>query len=81
VGRSSMEVRIDVVAQDLFSGRQTHTNTAYFVYVALDQNGRPAAVPRLLIEGAAEQRQWEAAQQRQAYRLEQRRLRQTEDGA
>ena len=76
VGRSSMETRIDVNAQNLLTGEQTHTNTAYFVYVALDDDGRPAAVPPLLLETDDERRQWQAAQERQAYRLRQRARRQ-----
>ncbi len=76
VGRSSMETRIDVNAQNLLTGKHTHTNTAYFVYVALDDHGRPAAVPPLLLETDDERQQWEAAQERQAYRLGQRARRQ-----
>ncbi len=74
VGRTSMETRIEVTAQNLLTGQSTHTNTAYFVYVALDENSRPAPVPPLQLEGPDEQRHWEAAQARQAYRLAQRRM-------
>ncbi len=73
VGRTSMETRIEVTALNLLTGQSTHTNTAYFVYVALDDHGRPSPVPPLHLEGPEEQRQWEAAQARQAYRLAQRR--------
>src|SRR5206468_5610449 len=72
IGRSSMEVQLEVSAQNLLSGRITHTNTAYFVYVALDEQQRPVAVPPLLIETADEQSRWQAGQQRQARRLAQR---------
>ena len=72
VGRSSMEVQLEVNAQNLLSGQVTHTNTAYFVYVALDDEGRPAAVPPLRPETPDEQRRWEAARRRQALRLAQR---------
>jgi acyl-CoA hydrolase len=72
IGRSSMEVRLEVTAQNLLSGQVKHTNTAYFVYVALDERGRPAPVPPLLLETPAEQRRWHAGQQRQALRLAQR---------
>ncbi len=76
VGRSSMETRIDVSAQNLLTGEQLHTNTAYFVYVALDEHGQPTAVPPLLLETDADRQEWEAAQARQAYRLSQRAQRQ-----
>lgn len=72
VGRTSMEARIEVVAQNLLTGERTHTNTAHFVYVALDDAGHPTEVPPLLLETEAERRQWEAAKERQAYRLAQR---------
>ena len=43
-GHTSMEVQINATAQNLITGEQTHTNTAYFVYVALDEAGRPRVV-------------------------------------
>jgi acyl-CoA hydrolase len=72
IGRTSMEVRLEVTAQNLLSGLVKHTNTAYFVYVALDEHGRPTPVPPLLLETPDEQRRWQAGQQRQALRLAQR---------
>jgi acyl-CoA hydrolase len=72
VGRTSIEVRVEANAQNLLSGNVTRTNTAYFVYVALDERGRPAPVPPLLLQTDDERRRWEAARQRQAYRLAQR---------
>lgn len=73
VGRSSMETRVVVTAENVLSGEVTHTNTAYFVYVALDEEGRPTSVPRLSCETAEEQERFARAQARQNYRLEQRR--------
>lgn len=54
-------------------GTPPHTNTAYFVYVALGENGRPITVPSLLCETDAEKENFDRAAARQAYRLEQRR--------
>lgn len=73
VGRSSMETRVVVTAEDVLSGEVTHTNTAYFVYVALDKKGRPTPVPKLICETAEEQERFTRAEERQNYRLEQRR--------
>lgn len=73
VGRTSMETRVVVSAEDVISGKVTHTNTAYFVYVALDENGKPMAVPSLICETEDEKARFERAAKRQAYRLEQRR--------
>jgi uncharacterized protein (TIGR00369 family) len=78
VGRTSIETRIEVTAQNLLTGDTTHTNTAYFVYVALDHTGKPAPVPPLLLETEAERQHWEAAKERQAYRLAQRHKTRTE---
>jgi acyl-CoA hydrolase len=64
---------LEVTAQNLFTGQLTHTNTAYFVYVALDDQGRPTPVPPLRLDTPDEQRRWQAGQQRQAQRLAQRR--------
>lgn len=72
-GRTSMEVQIDVTAQNLLTGEHTHTNTAYFVYVALDEAGHPAAVPPLQLDTDEDRARWQAAQERQTYRLAQRR--------
>lgn len=78
VGRSSLETRLIVTSQNLLTGQQTHTNTAYFVYVALDESGKPVAVPPLRVESEAERAEWQAAQERQTYRLSRRRRRQAQ---
>lgn len=80
VGRSSLETRIRVVAENPVTGERTHTNTAYIVYVALDESGRPRPVPPLVAESEAEVRRQEAGRSRQAYRLEQRERDRDEDG-
>jgi acyl-CoA hydrolase len=71
VGRTSMETRVVVTAEDVITGQVTHTNTAYFVYVALGEDGRPTAVPPLLCATEEEKARFERAAQRQAYRLQQ----------
>lgn len=71
-GRTSMEVEVKVTAENPLTGAQTHTNTAYFVYVAIDERERPAPVPPLIAETEAERARMAAAQERQAYRLRQR---------
>lgn len=72
VGRTSIETQIEVSAQNLLTGETTNTNTAYFVYVAMDERGKPIPVAPLLLETDDERKQWEAAKARQAYRLAQR---------
>lgn len=72
VGRTSMEARVLVNAENVLSGAITHTNTAYFVYVALGEDGKPTPVPELICETAKEKERFQRAQERQKYRLEQR---------
>lgn len=49
VGRTSLEVTIDVTATNLVQGESRHTNTARVTMVAL-ADGKPVAVPRLICE-------------------------------
>ena len=71
-GRTSMEAEVHVVAENPITGKRTHTNTAYLVYVALDDRGRPTQVPPLKAETEEEERRMEEATARQKRRLEQR---------
>ena len=68
-GRTSMEAEVHVLAENPITGEQTHTNTAYLVYVALDDEGRPTSVPRLEAETEDEKRRMEEAKERQERRL------------
>ena len=71
-GRTSMEVEIQVQAENPISGQRTSTNTAYAVYVALDDSGRPTLVPPLLAETDEEKRRQAEAVERQSWRLKNR---------
>ena len=72
VGRTSMETRVVVTAENVITGAVTHTNTAYFVYVALGEDGRPVPVPPLILETEEEKARFERAANRQALRLQHR---------
>lgn len=72
VGRTSMEVGVRVEAEHLFTGIRRHTNSCYLTYVAVDRDGRPVEVPRLVVETAEEVRRYEAAIERRRRRLEER---------
>ncbi len=69
VGNSSMETRVEVTAENPLTGERVHTNTAYLVYVALDSDGRPARVPRLIAETETERRRMVQGERRQTARL------------
>lgn len=73
-GRTSMETRVVVTAENVLTGIATHTNTAYFVYVALDEQGKPTPVPPVLCSTEEERARFARAAERQAYRLRQRDL-------
>lgn len=74
VGVSSMEVGVTVQAENAITGNRTHTNSAFVVYVALDEAGRPCKVPGLALESDAERRAWEAGRARQIARTSKPRL-------
>lgn len=56
VGRTSLEIGVRVESEDLFTGKVVHVATAYFIYVALDDQDKPAPVPGL-IAATPEQKQ------------------------
>jgi uncharacterized protein (TIGR00369 family) len=71
-GRTSMEAEVQVQAENPISGERTHTNTAYLVYVALDEEGKPTPVAPIKAETEDEKRKMESAKERQAQRLSER---------
>jgi uncharacterized protein (TIGR00369 family) len=71
-GRTSMEAEVQVMAENPITGERTYTNTAYLVYVALDDEGYPTPVPALITETEDEQQRMEQAKKRQAHRIAQK---------
>lgn len=69
VGRTSLEVVVDVCSENYLSGEKKHTNKAYLTFVGVDSNGRPKAVPTLLLETEDEKKEFEEAEKRHAERL------------
>ncbi|MGO9463524.1 MAG: acyl-CoA thioesterase [Isosphaeraceae bacterium] len=73
VGRTSIETRIEIVAEPLERAEPRRVAVGYALYVALDDSGvRPQPVPPLLIKSEADRRVQEAAIARQAVRLARR---------
>ncbi|MCK6617433.1 MAG: acyl-CoA thioesterase [Cyclobacteriaceae bacterium] len=66
---SSMEVRIDVEAEDIPSGKKIESNSAYFTFVAVDQSGRPIDVPEIEPETDEEKEYYNGALRRRQLRL------------
>ena len=71
VGRTSMEAEVKVFAENPVSGEKKATNTAYLVYVALDNAGKPVEVPELILETEQEKHRSELGKARQAHRISQ----------
>jgi acyl-CoA hydrolase len=58
-GTTSMIVRIDAWTERPLSGERHWCTTGYYSMVSVDDEGRPAPIPRLLVETEAEQADWE----------------------
>jgi acyl-CoA hydrolase len=67
-GRSSMEIGVEVYAEDMPGGTRQHTNSCLVTMVAVDAQGNPSAVPPLLLETREEKERWEAAEERREAR-------------
>jgi len=66
---SSMEVAIEVWAEDIPSGERIESNRAFFTFVAVDQLGKPIDVPELVPETADDEELYEGALRRRQLRL------------
>ncbi len=71
--RTSVEVHVQVHAEDVRHGVRRPTTTAYLTFAALDEKGRPAAVPPIALRNAAERRRAREADARRVRRQESRR--------
>jgi acyl-CoA hydrolase len=72
VGRTSLEVTVDVYSENYVSCERKFTNKAYLTYVAVDNEGRPVEICGLLLETEDEKRENEAALKRRNERLKNR---------
>ena len=66
---SSMEVRIDVEAEDIPSNKKIDSNSAYFTFVAVDRLGAPQEVPEVVPETEEEKALYDGALRRRQLRL------------
>lgn len=70
--RTSVEVGIRVESENIRTRERSHTSTAYLTMVALNDDGRPTAVPPLQPQTAEELRREREAQLRRDNRLAER---------
>lgn len=73
VFKTSMEIGVKVLSENMMTGKILHANTAYLTFVALDDQGNPVQVPSIKIETEEEQRRFEDALTRRDQRLVRRR--------
>ncbi|HET9066481.1 MAG TPA: acyl-CoA thioesterase [Gemmatimonadales bacterium] len=66
VGNSSMDITVEVFAEQPSTGERRRTHTARVVFVAIDDYGRPKRVPRLVAETADEQARYAEAERYRA---------------
>jgi len=66
---TSMEVGVRIEAEHPLTGEKRHTSSAYLTFVALDEEGRPTPVPKVVPTTEEEKRRFEAARKRREQRL------------
>lgn len=66
---TSMEVHLNVWGEDLKQQQKYKSNEAYYTFVALDENGKPTAVPQLTMENEEEKKLFDSALRRRQLRL------------
>ncbi|MDP9728579.1 acyl-CoA thioesterase [Alicyclobacillus sp. TC] len=71
-GTSSMEIFVKVVAEDLKTGERRIAATAFQTFVALDEEGKPVPVPKVIPETEEEKLLYETAPQRAEARMRHR---------
>jgi uncharacterized protein (TIGR00369 family) len=70
VGSTSLEVGVRVEAENIRTGNVVHVASAYLVFVAIDEHGRPCPVPPIIAETEDEHRRQAAAKVRRKLRLQ-----------
>jgi len=68
VGTTSMEIGVEVVAEDLLSGEKRHTNTCFLTFVAIDEDDRPVPVRPLALESEEDRRRYREGERRREAR-------------
>lgn len=72
--KTSMEIGVRVDAENPRTSESFHTASAYLTFVALGSDGKPTAVPELILESETEKRRYADAQRRREQRLAHRKF-------
>ncbi|MED4601527.1 acyl-CoA thioesterase [Paenibacillus validus] len=73
-GRTSMEIFVKVITEDLRTGERNIAATSFITFVGLDENNKPVQVPQIVPETEEEKKLFETA----AHRAEMRKIRREE---
>src|SRR3989338_3504026 len=69
VGHSSMDIEVEIEAEKLKEGKVLKIGSAHLTMVALDERGRPAGVPKIILKTARERMKSRQAFARRKERL------------
>ncbi len=69
VKRSSMEIEVNIFAEDLDYNIKVHAGRAYVTTVSIDKYGKSMEVPQLLLETEDDQRRFKEGEARMMSRL------------
>ena len=67
---TSMEIQVEVRSEDLITGEQRRTCSAYLTFVSINELGKPTSVPPLIPETEEEKLRFEGALLRREHRLQ-----------
>lgn len=67
-GRTSMEIGIKVISEDIQDNSRLNTNVCYFTMVSVDENGSSIPVPKFIPKTEDEKRRYNSAIQRKKLR-------------
>ena len=70
--RTSMEVGVQVTAENQLTGERKTANTAYLTFVAVDESNQPVEIPPIIPQTAVEKRRYKEALERRKLRLQKR---------
>lgn len=69
-GKTSMEIGIKVIAEDIKKQSVVHTNSCFFTMVAVDEDGKPVEIEPLNPQSDTEKRRYADGERRRKHRLE-----------
>jgi len=68
--KTSMEVGVRAMVEEVREQRLRHVSSAYLTYVAVDRDGKGIAIPRIIAETEHQKRRYEEAGRRREIRVE-----------